>query len=311
MIHYMPHKEIDRAKWDACMDRATNSLVYGYSFYLDIMARTWDALVMDDYTYVMPLPSRKKMGLPYLFQPFLTPCLGVFGEDPDIETVHAFIKAIPAKYKLWDISFNFQNRLDPGTAHQYRRENFVLSLVPSYEQLQSGYSKNLSRNINKAQGSGLEVKRGIDLSDIVKICREEWPSFTQIEPGNFEGIINNARVFTPWLKTYGVSIPGQDEWLATCAFLVYGRRAYYWLVGNRTAAKATGASPLLLDQFIRDHAGSGLLLDFEGSDKKTIAEFYQRFGASEQPFTTLYQNRLPFPMNLLKPTPRYYRALPS
>ena len=32
-IKYLQHKEIDKAKWDACIEQAPNGLIYGYSFY--------------------------------------------------------------------------------------------------------------------------------------------------------------------------------------------------------------------------------------------------------------------------------------
>ena len=34
-----PISEIDKAKWDHCIDNAGNGLIYAYSFYLDHMAK--------------------------------------------------------------------------------------------------------------------------------------------------------------------------------------------------------------------------------------------------------------------------------
>ena len=61
-IKYLQYKEIDKAKWDVCITNAPNGLIYGYSFYLDCMARRWDALVLGDYEAVMPLTWNKKYG---------------------------------------------------------------------------------------------------------------------------------------------------------------------------------------------------------------------------------------------------------
>ena len=38
-IQYLVHKDIDKQKWDDCITRSANGLIYGYSFYLDHMAR--------------------------------------------------------------------------------------------------------------------------------------------------------------------------------------------------------------------------------------------------------------------------------
>jgi hypothetical protein len=79
-IHYLQRHEIDPIKWDACVTAAANGLIYGLSFYLDaITAGQWDGLVLDEYRAVMPLTWNRKFGFYYLYQPFCTPCLGVFG----------------------------------------------------------------------------------------------------------------------------------------------------------------------------------------------------------------------------------------
>ena len=54
-IQYLLHYEIDKSKWDKCINGADNGLIYGYSFYLDHMAKHWDALVLNDYEAIMPL----------------------------------------------------------------------------------------------------------------------------------------------------------------------------------------------------------------------------------------------------------------
>ena len=86
-IHYLTYQQIIKTKWDACIDKADNGLIYAYSFYLDAMAKHWDALVMNDYEAVMPLTWNKKYSIHYLYQPPFTACLGVFGKLLTAETV--------------------------------------------------------------------------------------------------------------------------------------------------------------------------------------------------------------------------------
>jgi len=38
------HHAIDKSKWDDCIRVAPNGLVYARSFYLDTMAKNWNAL---------------------------------------------------------------------------------------------------------------------------------------------------------------------------------------------------------------------------------------------------------------------------
>lgn len=102
-IEYLANNQIDREKWDNCISKSNNGLLYAYSFYLDQMATNWDALVLNNYEYVMPLTWRKKYTIYYLYQPFLTAQLGVFGNNLTAELLEAFLNEIPKKFKYWDI----------------------------------------------------------------------------------------------------------------------------------------------------------------------------------------------------------------
>jgi hypothetical protein len=77
-IQYLSNQQIDKTKWDHCIDNAGNGLIYAYSFYLDNMAKNWDALVLNDYEAVMPLTWNKKYGIHYLYQPFFDGSIGSF-----------------------------------------------------------------------------------------------------------------------------------------------------------------------------------------------------------------------------------------
>ena len=115
-ISYLTYQQINKKKWDACIDTASNGLIYAYSFYLDAMARNWDGLVLstgphleNDYEAVMPLTWNKKYGISYLYQPPFTACLGIFGDQISAETVNEFLKAIPSSFSYWDIYLNHGN----------------------------------------------------------------------------------------------------------------------------------------------------------------------------------------------------------
>ena len=62
MIVFRSHSEIDKEKWDACIRESANGIIYGYSWYLDIVSPGWAGLIEDAYTAVFPLTQRKKFG---------------------------------------------------------------------------------------------------------------------------------------------------------------------------------------------------------------------------------------------------------
>ena len=131
-IQYLTYQQINKTKWDACINQADNGLIYACSFYLDAMAKNWDALVLGNYEAVMPLTWNKKYGIHYLYQPAFTACLGVFGKCLHAQTVAAFLQAVPAKFKYWDIYLNPGNVFTLPLLNLYERMNFVLNLNNNY-----------------------------------------------------------------------------------------------------------------------------------------------------------------------------------
>lgn len=309
-IQYFSHQQIDKKKWDDCITVADNGLLYACSSYLNSMAVYWDALVLNDYEMVMPLPCRKKIGFNYLFQPSITPALGIFGNGVTPEIVNQFIDAIPAKFRLWDVSFNNSNTVYIKKGTVVKRNNYVLDLNKTYDELQKKYSENVHRNIARAIKSECVLKKDISFEEIGAICKREFPKFTIVENGLFEKLHTVFKIYSADSESYGV-YSKEGVLLASCIFLFFKKRAYYWLVGNTPESKQLGASSLLIDGFIKAHSGKELLLDFEGSDATSVAEFYKKFGASLEQYTTIYLNKLPFPFSLLKPLPRHYSSLIS
>ena len=92
-IKYISYAEIDKQKWDSCIQHAVNGLIYAYSWYLDAMAENWDALVLGDYETVMPLTWNKKYGVHYLYQPYFCASLGIFSrKEIKATTTELFLK---------------------------------------------------------------------------------------------------------------------------------------------------------------------------------------------------------------------------
>ncbi len=309
-IQYLLHSQIDTLKWDNCITHAANGLLYASAAYLNSMAGQWHALVLNDYEMVMPLPARKKFGIYYLFQPSITPALGVIGNGVTPEIINAFLNKIPNKFKVWDISFNSSNTLVFDKGIIVKRNNYILNLQLPYHQLHQNYSENIKRNIAKAVKNGCIIKNEILFEEVADICKKEFPKFTNVENGLFEKLHNVFEQYKNTSASYGV-FSKEGILLSACIFLFYKNRAIYWLVGNTLESKQYGASSLLVDSFIKDHAGKNIILDFEGSDTESVADFYKKFGAVPEPYTTLYVNKLPFPFNLVKPLPQHYKLLIS
>jgi hypothetical protein len=300
-IKYLQHKEIDKAKWDACIEQASNGLIYAYSFYLDAMAKHWDALVLNNYEAIMPLTWNRKYSFYYLYQPAFTASLGVFGKNLNNELINDFIRSIPSKFKLIEISLNAGNIIGGPKTFSFLRSNYILHLNKVYEELYKGYRNSHKRNISKALQSGCGVSKEIPVDEIIQLNKEQLQHIDGTRPGDYpnfkklyEFLKNKGQA-----KTYAIIDP-KNKILASAVFFFSHNRAYYIMVGNHPEGKTLGASHALIDAFIKEHADQNLILDFEGSDIRNLAFFYSSFGATEESYPALKMNKLPWYVRLLK-----------
>lgn len=300
-IRYLSHLQIDKKKWDACIEQAANGLIYGYSFYLDQMAKYWDALVLNDYEAVMPLTWNKKYGIHYLYQPFLTAQSGVFGNNINAEMIHSFLQSIPSKFKYWDFCLNHNNVFPLKEFELFQRSNYILNLNKPYTELYTHYRENIQRNIKKAEQSGCTVQKKFDVEKVIELALLQMQSQGNESVNNVDRFrklyqILNAKQMA---VTYGI-VSAANELLASCVFFFSHNRAYYILVGNHPDGKNIGASHALIDAFIKDHAGKKMVLDFEGSDISSLAHFYSGFGAVNEIYPGIKVNQLPFYLRWMK-----------
>jgi hypothetical protein len=293
-IRYLQRKDINEEAWNQCIDNAENGLIYAYAFYLDAMCTAWDALVLNDYEAVMPLPWRKKWSISYLYYPGYIAQLGLFGKNITAPILEQFLHKIPKHFRYWDTPLNFKNTFSLKQYPFYERNNYVLHLNLPYEDLYANYRDNLKRNIKKAVQYGCYASSNIDIKEVSALAKDQVIQFNVSEEdiNRFEELFNQLHEKGKAI-TYGV-YSSQKQLLASCAFVFSHHRAYYILVGNHPNGRTLGASHMLLDAFIKDHASTGLLLDFEGSDLRSLAFFYSSFGSTNEKYTAIRLNRLPW-----------------
>jgi hypothetical protein len=299
-IQYLLHEQVDKKKWDDCISNAGNSLIYGYAFYLDAMAKEWDALVLNDYEAVMPLTYNKKYGINYLYQPPFTAALGLFSKNISAELLNKFLLAIPAKFKYWDIYLNHGNYFELKGFELYQRMNYILPLDKSYNDLHAAFRTSTQRNIKKFTQLKGAIKKDIPIKDIIELSTEQSKDFSKLADDDFTRMNSLYKLLHKEGNAITYGAYSNDQLVASAAFFFSGKRAYYILVGNHPDGKTIGASHALINAFIEDHAGKDLLLDFEGSDIHSLAFFYSSFGAVEEKYCGIKLNRLPKLLQLFK-----------
>jgi hypothetical protein len=311
-IRHLKRQEIDIARWDTCISQSTNQLLYARHFYLDaITAGQWDALVLEDYEAVMPLTWRRKWGTGYLCQPAFTQQTGIF--SPSMITpgmIDAFLAAATRHYRFAEIYLNYGNPHPSFRVH----ENLVLPLDEPYSLLESRYKKDLLRNLRLAAAAGLAYTQDLDPDMAIEAYRGQYAArHPNIRPEDY----TRFRKLCLSLKSATPPIPGptpqpkaelilraavsSGQLCATALLIRDSSRLYLLQSTTPPAGRKLEANHFLIDQIIREYAGTGLVLDFEGSDLPGIAYFYTNFGAIRQPYFFHRHNRLPWPWRLLKP----------
>lgn len=298
-LTYILHKNINYSKWDNCVENAGNSRVYAMSWHLDRTAEVWDALVLGDYHYVMPLPVRKKWGIKYLYQPLFSQQLGIFPSPPD-EVAKLFYTKTVSLFRFSDVQINAQNQ--PLSMHSLEfifRKNYLLKLEESYPQISACYSKNTKRNIGKSAKNKLHYVAGLQIEDYLNFKQNNLlgnisnKGFIQLKSiiayGQYKGIGEISGVYN-----------ADNKLCAAVYFCRWKDRFIYFNAASNQQGKDTGAMFFLVDQFIKNAAGTGMILDFEGSMISGVARFFAGFGAEPEIYHQLKINRLPLPLKWLK-----------
>lgn len=301
-LQYLQRKQIDSQKWDRCIANAANGLLYAHSFYLDQMADNWDALVLGDYEAVMALTWRRKFGISYLYQPFVTASLGVFSSLPiDTALMEAFINQIPRKFKLIDIDLNPGNNAVSGK-NITPRKNYELKLDGTYEGLQHQYNRHARRKLKKADEAGLQIREDISVDTIAQLSFNMMQGRDVVVKSDYDRFVQLCKNIQPYVEACNTmaAVDAKGNIIASDINIVYNKRIYSLLAGNTPDSNESGGFYFVLDRLIKKYAGTGYVLDFEGSDIAGIAFLFECFGAQLTWYPHLTINRLPPLLRKLK-----------
>lgn len=307
MIRLVKHGDIDATRWNETIGASGFPTVFCTYEMLDALVggATWNALVMDDYQYVMPLPERSKFGVHYVYSPFFVSQMGIFSAKPVTAQITSdFFNALPSADKHVDLLLNQSNATDFIDSYTVNLITYLLDLNKDYAELERSYSQNTRRNVKASRKFGLVLKSDeVEVEQVIRLFQENRGQQKEVrfKPKDYEILTQAAAV----LKSQGLlevlSVHTREGQLIAGALMVRDFQRYrFWFSGRDAQFADQKAMFFLLDEFINRHAGTPYLLDFNGSMNENVARLYKGFGGQPLPIKMISYSRQMYWNLLLK-----------
>ncbi len=300
-ISFLKNNEIDRNKWDNLIADAHNNNIYGYSWFLDIIAEKWNALVLDDYQAVMPLPFNKKFLINYIYTPTHLQKVAIYSREPmDKASISIFLSKIPHKFALIDLRIDLTDS-SFSNAKIETMKNYLLYLNTEYKSIYNNFRRNTKRNIDKAN-SLVTVKKTDDFSDFFntrkKIILDRLKN--KVTENDYEKLYKllNYLKQTNRLLVYN-AYDENNFFCASACFFLNGKKVVISHISNDKGV-SINANYAIVNEFIKDHSEKDLTLDFAGSNVKGIEYFNSGFGSTLVPYSRYFKYNWKFLKMCLK-----------
>jgi len=301
MIVYLKNNEIDREQWDSCIKSSPCVKPYSYSWYLDIMAPGWQALVDDDYDSVFPVPGFSRFGIQYVATPLFLQQLGAFSPDKSSsKAINEFLDYMPGFYKLIDLCVNQKIEIDGYRVTE--KANFELDLSRSYENVWESFSSHCKRNIETSSKKKPELVSDITPDEIVDLfIMNKGKEIRGIKMRDYQRLKILMNFCLKNKKGRIIGVRAARKKLIFGIFLVETHcNKTLLLVVNTPESRTRRIGYYVVNELIRNHSSTKKVLDFAGSSIPSIASFMESFGSVNVPFYRIYRNRLFWPVRIMK-----------
>jgi hypothetical protein len=301
MIVYLKNPEIDRELWDNCIAASQSFKPYAFSWYLDIMAPGWEALIDDDYDSVFPLPGFRRFGIQYIATPIFLQQLGAFSPDNPVEQViYEFIDYMPEFYKFVDLCV--AQKVNYKGYKTTERSNYELDLSLAYEKLREGYTSDCRRNISTGAKKKPELTNDVSPDELINLF--VWNKGTKlkgIKIRDYERLKSLMNYCINNRKGKIIGVRTARKKLIFGVFLVQNPGSITILfTANTPESRDKRTGYYVINEIICENALTNTILDFAGSSIPSIASYMESFGCRNVPYYRIYRNRLPWPVRMLK-----------
>lgn len=295
-LKIIPSEQIDKKKWNDCIAKCSNGLIYARTEYLDHMTEHWSGIVHEDYETVMPIPWKKKLNITYIPSVPFVQQLGIFSQTDEYKK-EKFLAALYQFSSYGDYFFNYRNQV-PGSGSQ---TNFILKLDRDIESLLRNFTGDAIQNIKKGASRDFMYSNA-SIHDAITAFQNLYGS--RLSHVTDEYYRRFEKLCIPLEKANNVlvrKIETSAGEMQSIALLLKDERRLYNLMNSTTdEGRHSGANHFLLYRIWEEFQQTGLIFDFEGSDVPGVKLFYEKFNPVNEPFYHLHFNRLPAPLRWLK-----------
>ncbi|MBI9055349.1 MAG: hypothetical protein JEY96_16110 [Bacteroidales bacterium] len=299
-IKYLKNHQINFIRWDNCINNSINGSIFAYSWYLNIICENWEALVIGDYEYVMPLLQFERYKQKFISSPKLSNRLGIFSNRILSEKIsNEFIKSIPQNFSRINLHLNKFNKLSGNKTTEFR--TFELDLMQSYENLFSKFSPSFQGNINVAKENKINIIHGLALNDFFDFSLNRkniaFPILKKNELSKLRLIISYGLKYN-LIDIYGAY--SYENNLCAVALILRSKQKMHLLFNSiNNYGLKTNALHLLINNFIKTHSEKNLTLNLENIIKNNDSDFLSGVGAHSYKYTRFFMSKLPLLLKIL------------
>jgi hypothetical protein len=301
MIVYHKNNEIDRVQWDNCINNSPGTKPYAYSWYLDIMAPGWEALVDDDYDSVFPVPCFSRFGIHYIATPIFLQQLGAYSPDKSVsKAIVEFLEFIPEIYRLIDLCVAQEINIDGYKVTE--KINYELDISGSYDTIWESFSTHCRRNIESSFKKRPELVNDVTPDEIIDLfLRNKGKEINGIKIRDYQKLKNLMNFCLKNKKGRIIGVRAARKKLIYGIFIVetHGNKTLLFVV-NTPQSRERRIGYFVVNELIKNYSSTRTILDFAGSSIPSIASFMESFGSVAVPYYRIYRNRLFWPVRMLK-----------
>tara|TARA_R110001632_G_scaffold226124_6_gene359601 strand:+ start:4993 stop:5901 length:909 start_codon:yes stop_codon:yes gene_type:complete len=299
-IKYIEREDIDIQKYDACIDNSKQSILYAYSWYLDIVCDDWNCLVLDDYLAVMPIPWKEKYFIKYVYPPLWLLQLGIFSLNECAYEIE-FKRELEYRFKFIELRLNSKNKLNKTDS--FSLKNFqTISLQSSYKEIKKSFQSDRKKDLKKAAKAKLTILWNDSPQNLISLFKnnvgKRTPNIIDKDYENLQRLIDFSiyKGFADVLSVYDE----KNQLVASAFFIKYQKEVTIVCSSTDFSNRKNGANTFLISAAIEKYHSEFDTFNFGGSSIPSIAKYFLSFGATSSQYPFLKVNKLPFFLRLLK-----------